>query len=60
MTGVTTEKIKSILPKQELTIDELYAFAVERTERIALKEEAIQQADAQKAAAFASFFLLCL
>ncbi|UOG56984.1 TolC family protein [Leptospira noguchii] len=56
VTGVTTEKIKSILPEQELTIDELYAFAVERTERIALKEEAIQQADAQKAAAFASFF----
>ncbi|XMT36999.1 channel protein TolC [Leptospira interrogans] len=56
VTGITTEKIKSILPEQELTIDELYAFAVERTERIALKEEAIQQADAQKAAAFASFF----
>ncbi|WP_416036996.1 TolC family protein [Leptospira kirschneri] len=56
VTGVTTAKIKSILPEQELTIDELYAFAVERTERIALREEAIQQADAQKAAAFASFF----
>lgn len=60
VTGVTTAKIKSILPEQELTIDELYAFAVERTERIALREEAIQQADAQKAAAFASFFLLYL
>ncbi|WP_156469890.1 TolC family protein [Leptospira alstonii] len=56
VTGVTTEKIKSISPEQELTIDELYSFAVERTERIALKEEAIQQADSQKAAAFASFF----
>ncbi|EMY76913.1 hypothetical protein LEP1GSC060_3324 [Leptospira weilii serovar Ranarum str. ICFT] len=56
VTGVTTEKIKSISPEQELTIDELYAYAVERTERIALKEEAIQQADSQKAAAFASFF----
>ncbi|WP_082281447.1 TolC family protein [Leptospira kirschneri] len=56
VTGVTTAKIKSILPEQELTIEELYAFAVERTERIALREEAIQQADAQKAAAFASFF----
>ncbi|TGN01189.1 TolC family protein [Leptospira yasudae] len=56
VTGVTTEKIRNISPEQELSIDELYAYAVERTERIALKEEAIQQADSQKAAAFASFF----
>ncbi|EQA53576.1 outer membrane efflux protein [Leptospira kmetyi serovar Malaysia str. Bejo-Iso9] len=56
VTGVTTEKIKNISPEQELTVDELYSYAVERTERIALKEEAIQQADSQKMAAFASFF----
>lgn len=56
VTGVTTERIRKISPEQELTIEELYAYAVERTERIALKEEAIQQADSQKAAAFASFF----
>ncbi|AXR67297.1 TolC family protein [Leptospira mayottensis] len=56
VTGVTTEKIRNISPDQELSIDELYSYAVERTERIALKEEAIQQADSQKAAAFASFF----
>lgn len=56
VTGVTTEKIRNISPEQELSIDELYSYAVERTERIALKEEAIQQADSQKAAAFASFF----
>ncbi|MCG6194830.1 TolC family protein [Leptospira sp. FAT2] len=56
VTGVTTGKIRNISPEQELNIDELYAYAVERTERIALKEEAIQQADSQKAAAFASFF----
>ncbi|PJZ58597.1 channel protein TolC [Leptospira barantonii] len=56
VTGVTTEKIKNISPEQELTVDELYSYAVERTERIALREEAIQQADSQKMAAFASFF----
>ncbi|TGM53377.1 TolC family protein [Leptospira adleri] len=56
VSGVTTEKIRKITPEQELSIEELYAFAVERTERIALKEEAIQQADSQKMAAFASFF----
>nr|WP_083244170.1 TolC family protein [Leptospira tipperaryensis] len=56
VSGVTTEKIRTITPEQELSIEDLYAFAVERTERIALKEEAIQQADSQKAAAFASFF----
>ncbi|WP_368856930.1 TolC family protein, partial [Leptospira interrogans] len=48
--------MRNISPEQELNIDELYSYAVERTERIALKEEAIQQADSQKAAAFASFF----
>lgn len=56
VTGVTTERIRKISPEQELSIEELYAYAVEKTERIALKEEAIQQADSQKAAAFASFF----
>ncbi len=55
ITGVTTQDVEKANTKQSLSLDDLYILAVERTERIALKNEATEQAMAQKDKAFAGF-----
>ncbi|TGK20721.1 TolC family protein [Leptospira fluminis] len=55
VTGVTTQDVERVSSKEALTLDDLYVLAVERTERIALKNESTEQAGAQKDKAFAGF-----
>nr|WP_246051839.1 TolC family protein [Leptospira idonii] len=55
ITGVTTKDLEKALGKEALSLDDLFVLAVERTERIALKEEATNQALAGKDRAFAGF-----
>ncbi|PJZ64848.1 channel protein TolC [Leptospira wolffii] len=55
ITGVTTEDVEKATSKSSFTLDDLYILAVERTERIALKNESTEQALAQKDKAFAGF-----
>ncbi|MCE9499564.1 MAG: TolC family protein, partial [Leptospira sp.] len=56
VTGVTTERIRAIKKGQNLSIDDLYSIAVERTERIALKQEGVRQAEAVKDGVVAGLF----
>ncbi|BDA77367.1 channel protein TolC [Leptospira kobayashii] len=55
ITGVTTKDLEAALEKDSLSLDDLFVLAVERTERIALKDEATNQAMAGKDKAFAGF-----
>ncbi|TGK02697.1 TolC family protein [Leptospira langatensis] len=55
ITGVTTQDVEKVTSKESYDLDDLYVLAVERTERIALKNEATEQALAQKDKAFAGF-----
>lgn len=55
ITGVTTQDVEKAISKQAFGLDDLYVLAVERTERIALKNESTEQAMAQKDKAFAGF-----
>ncbi|MCB1193056.1 MAG: TolC family protein [Leptospiraceae bacterium] len=54
-TGVTTKMVKLARAKTSLGLNDLYILAVEQTERIAIKEEALTQAKAQKHIAIASW-----
>ncbi|EID99733.1 TolC family protein [Leptospira licerasiae] len=55
ITGITTQDVEKTVAKETFGLDDLYILAVERTERIALKNEATEQALAQKDKAFAGF-----
>ncbi|WP_411823955.1 TolC family protein [Leptospira sp. 'Mane'] len=55
ITGVTTKDLEAALEKDSLSLDDLFVLAVERTERIAIKDEATNQAMAGKDKAFAGF-----
>ncbi|PJZ68772.1 channel protein TolC [Leptospira perolatii] len=55
ITGITTDDVSRVSHKEELSLDDLYILAVERTERLAIKNEAMEQASAQKSKAIAGF-----
>ncbi|MDF3821909.1 TolC family protein [Leptospira sp. 96542] len=55
ITGVTTKSLESTLSKTSLGLDDLFVLAVEKTERIALKNEATNQANYGKNRAIAGF-----
>ncbi|EPG72897.1 outer membrane efflux protein [Leptospira fainei serovar Hurstbridge str. BUT 6] len=55
VTGVTTQDVERASSRYAVSLEDLYILAVERTERIALRNETVEQAEAQKWAQFAGF-----
>jgi outer membrane protein len=54
---VTESKIKKVnLAKESFSLQDLYYSAIQKTERIAIKQEAIVQAEARRDSFFANFF----
>lgn len=56
VTGVSTAQLQRVHHKDKLDVYDLFALAVEETERMALVAENLEQAEAQKDSAFAGFF----
>ncbi|MCB1142338.1 MAG: TolC family protein [Leptospiraceae bacterium] len=55
-TGVTNQMLAEAKQKKKLNLGDLFVLAVEQTERIAIRQEALVQAEARKSAAWGGFF----